>query len=132
MQISELMTKNVITLAPDSPILDHISIFTDNKIHHIPVQDATGEVVGMVSSKDFENYSNITRILEAKEDQPILVKDIMTEPIFAYFENVEVYQAAQAMIDNHLHAIVVVNLKEVMTGILTSTDLLQYIVEQRK
>ncbi|MCB1317304.1 MAG: CBS domain-containing protein [Leptospiraceae bacterium] len=125
--IKQIMTRQVITLEPDDKILDHIEIFNEHRIHHVPVvSPEDGEIVGMVSNRDFENYANIHRILQGK-DTPVRVKDIMTTPIFAYDEDVTVKAAAEAMIDNHIHSIAVVDKNEKLCGILTSTDLLRLI-----
>lgn len=125
MKISQLMTPNPITLNPEDLVIDCIDIFEENRIHHIPVVDMEGEIVGMVSSKDFENYQNISRVLSGI-DNPVKVSHIMTKPAFAYYENVTAHQAAQAMVDNNIHAIVVMSEKDEMVGILTATDLLRY------
>ncbi len=126
MQISKLMTPNPITLQPDDLVQDCLDVFEENRIHHIPVITEDNEVVGMVSSKDFENFQTITKMMSGI-DNPIKVSDIMSVPAFSYFETVTVHNAAEAMVDNNIHAIVVINEKEEMVGILTSTDLLRYL-----
>lgn len=125
--IRDLMTKQVITLPPKGRIVDHASIFDDHKIHHAPVVDEKGIVLGMVSSKDVQNYYNITRIVNSGSDDPITIKDIMTSPIFSYYEDVSITSAAEAMLDNNLHAVVVVDKSDKLIGIITSTDLIRFV-----
>ncbi len=127
--ISALMTRDVITLPPDDRIIDHARVFESNRIHHAPVVDRRGEILGMVSSRDIENYHNITRIVNSSGEDPVTIRDIMTSPIFSYLENVSIQAAAEAMLDNHLHAVVVVDKDEKMVGIVTSTDLLRFIAQ---
>lgn len=124
--IGELMTPDPITLTPEDAVLDCLGVFEENRIHHIPVVDLEGEIVGMVSSKDFENFVNISRVMAA-HDRPVTVGDIMTSPIFSYFSTVTAKKAAGAMVDNNIHAIVVVDEDEKLAGILTATDLLRYL-----
>lgn len=124
--IAELMTPNPVMISPDDRAIDQIEVFQRNKIHHLPVSER-GETVGMLSRKDVEHFLNIVRILTT-ERYDLRVRDIMTTPIFAYDEDVGIDQAAAAMVDNHIHAILVVSrTNEQILGILTSTDLLRYL-----
>lgn len=127
MKIADLMSTELITANEADPVLEYVETFKDKRIHHMPVVDETGEVAGLVSSKDIESFVNLSAILEAKDD-PVRMRDIMTAPVFSYFDDVTIDQAAQAMLDNRIHAIVAVNRNtEQTSGILTSTDILRYV-----
>jgi len=128
MKLSELMTPNPIVIAPDKPAIDQLGLFEENKIHHAPVQAVGGDIVGMISSKDLNQLSHVLKTIN-EGGRSILVRDIMTTPVFSYYEDVDIKKAAQAMVDNHINAIIVMNSKEEMTGILTSTDLLKHLSE---
>ena len=128
MKIGELMTRNVKTLSADEKVIDHLGIFKENKFHHIPVTGTGDEVVGMVSSTDFRNYTNLVRILDTRA-KPVLLRDIMSSPVVALYEHQETAEAARAMVDNVIHAVIVVGESGSMSGILTSTDLLRYMAE---
>lgn len=128
--LSDLMTPDPITLHPDDTVMDNLSIFEDNHVHHIPVVAEDDEVVGMISSRDFDNYLNILNVI-SNNGAPVRIKDIMTKPAFSYYEDVDVHHAAQAMVDNNIHAIVIVNRADAMVGIVTSTDLLRFLAEKK-
>ncbi len=123
--VRDIMTASVMTLAPEDRVLDKLKVFETHSINHAPVVDAERNVVGIVSRKDFENYVNIVKIMQAGEREPILIRDIMTAPAFTYREDIHIASAAQAMIDNQIHAIVIVD-EQRLVGILTSTDLLKH------
>lgn len=123
--IRDIMTRSVFTLQPTERVLDHLKVFEEHGINHAPVVDEQQAVVGLVSRKDFDNYVNIVKIMQAGEKEPVLIRDIMSTPVFTYSEDIHIGSAAQAMIDNQIHAIVVVR-GEQLAGILTSTDLLKY------
>lgn len=53
----------------------------------------------------------------------------MSSPVFTYSEDIHIGSAAQAMIDNQIHAIVVVRDNQ-LAGLLTSTDLLKYMADR--
>lgn len=127
--VADLMTRNVLTLKPGDRVVKHLDVFKKHGIHHIPVTDDEGHVVGLVSEKDFENYVNIVKIMQDR-DNPVEVKDIMTSPVFTYSEEIGIDAAAQAMIDNDIHAIVIRSRTEELAGILTSTDLLRHLANR--
>jgi CBS domain-containing protein len=50
--VEKVMTSNVATIAPDSPILDAAEIMLDRKISGLPVLDEHGNVLGMLTESD--------------------------------------------------------------------------------
>ena len=130
--IKDIMTRRVTTLKPEDRVLDHLKIFDEHNINHVPVITTEFEVAGIVSRKDFENYVNITRILHAGEEEPVKVKDVMTAPAFTFSENIHIGAAAQAMIDNQIHAIVITDSRNQLAGIITSTDLLEQMAGSKR
>ncbi len=52
-KVSEIMTSPVISVPPDMPIADCAKLMHEKKIHHIPVVNSAGMVVGMISATDF-------------------------------------------------------------------------------
>ena len=53
MRAHQIMTKPVITVAPDATILDAANIMLRRHISGLPVVDVTGKLVGIVSEGDF-------------------------------------------------------------------------------
>jgi len=51
--VAEIMTSPIITVDEYTPIKDCAKIMHKNKIHHLPVANKAGEVVGMISATDF-------------------------------------------------------------------------------
>ncbi|MCS7206291.1 MAG: CBS domain-containing protein [Leptospiraceae bacterium] len=131
--ISDLMTKKFITVSPEDYVIDVIELFEKHKVHHLPVKDKkTKEIIGMLSEKDIKDFINLMKLLQ-QEKYKLKVKDIMTTPIFAYYEDVGIDQAAQAMLDNKIHAIMVVSRDtEEYIGIITVTDLLKYLAQHKQ
>ncbi len=52
-KIRELMVSPVITVPLEMPIGECASLMRQNRIHHLPVADKSGNIVGMISSGDF-------------------------------------------------------------------------------
>ena len=47
------MTSPTITVDEHTPIADCAKIMHEKKIHHLPVTNKNGEVIGMISATDF-------------------------------------------------------------------------------
>jgi CBS domain-containing protein len=52
MHASEVMTTGVITVAPDTPVIQAVQLMLQHKISGLPVVDAQGSLVGIVSEGD--------------------------------------------------------------------------------
>ncbi len=53
MKAGDIMTGRVITISPDATVLEAIDLMTKNRISGLPVIDASGALVGMVTEGDF-------------------------------------------------------------------------------
>jgi CBS domain-containing protein len=53
MKAGDIMTGRVITISPDATVLEAIDLMTKNHISGLPVIDASGVLVGMVTEGDF-------------------------------------------------------------------------------
>jgi CBS domain-containing protein len=52
-KVSEVMTSPLITVRTDMSMAECARIMKDNRIHHLPVADEDGNLVGMISATDF-------------------------------------------------------------------------------
>jgi CBS domain-containing protein len=64
MKISEIMTKDVISVEGETPISEVAEIISQNKIHAVPVVDSERKVVGIITETDFftKDSSNMVYI----------------------------------------------------------------------
>ena len=53
MQVKDVMTRNVISVGADEPVVKAARMMLQNRISGLPVVDAKGELVGMVTEGDF-------------------------------------------------------------------------------
>jgi len=123
------MTRDPKTVSPDAAAADHIGMFDKHRFNHIPVVANDGEIVGIVSRKDIENYFNLMKLLN-EDGRRVKIRDIMTSPVFSYFDTVSVKDVAAAMIDNNIHAVIIVDRNEKLAGIVTSTDILRVVADR--
>ncbi len=61
MQAKDVMTKKVISVRPEDTILRAIRLMLQNKVSGLPVVDASGQLVGIVTEGDFYAVSRLAR-----------------------------------------------------------------------
>jgi CBS domain-containing protein len=52
-QVRQIMTSPIITIRTDMSMAECAKIMQEKKIHHLPVADEKGNLVGMISATDF-------------------------------------------------------------------------------
>ena len=52
-KVKDVMTSPLIAAHPDAPLPDCAKLMKKHKIHHIPVMDESGQLLGMISATDF-------------------------------------------------------------------------------
>jgi CBS domain-containing protein len=50
--VDKIMTRNVLTIAPDAPLIDAAEIMLNEKISGLPVVDDHGRLIGVISESD--------------------------------------------------------------------------------
>jgi acetoin utilization protein AcuB len=50
--VDKIMTRNVLTVHPDTPILDAAELMLDQKVSGLPVVDTANRLVGMITESD--------------------------------------------------------------------------------
>ena len=119
--VKSIMTTDLITVSPSTNLLTVRQIFMQNRIHHLPVTDNDGVLVGLLTTYD----------LWKNEIAPIAYKDVhvravMTRKIAKISSRDKIGTAAEIFLDNRFHALPVVDEKNVLIGIVTSHDVLKY------
>ncbi len=52
-KVKELMSSPLITASPEMTIVACAQLMKENRIHHLPVSDQSGNIIGMISANDF-------------------------------------------------------------------------------
>jgi CBS domain-containing protein len=67
--VGKLMTRKVRTVAPDALVVDAADLMTEHKIAGLPVVDAEGAVIGIVTESDLLQML-VRRLRGAEEQKP--------------------------------------------------------------
>ena len=52
-KVKDLMSTPLITVTPDMTLVECAKVMKEHRIHHLPVADEKGTIVGMISANDF-------------------------------------------------------------------------------
>lgn len=133
--VTHLMTKNPKTIHLKTPISEVGKIFSEGKIHHLPVVDGK-ELIGMVSYFDlirvsFEQSFGVTdkSAVYAVLDRTLDIEAIMTKDPVCIQAKGTIREAAEKLSTGQFHALPVVNEDHELIGIITSKDLIDYLLK---
>jgi CBS domain-containing membrane protein len=116
LQVRDLMTTALITANAKDPVSGAHAEMQVGVIHHLPVVDDRGKLVGVLSDRD------ILRSLGHRP--PKRVADVMTRDVVTIHPNAPAYQAAQVMLDEKIGSVLVVDDDGALIGMVTQTDYL--------
>lgn len=133
-KIENVMTTEVISLAPDDVMEKVRDIFDHYSIHHIPVVDSYRKVVGIISREDYYKILHGFSLFKAQQSEvynnailrSLLVGEVMTRQVARLSPEDSLQVAADYFRENMFHAIPIVDENDRLVGILTTYDLINY------
>jgi len=134
--VSEIMTKDLITLSPTASISEAAKIFNEKKVHHIPIV-SVGKLVGIVSKSDYLFFRR--GFLDTSEDEKMeeirmndyQVSYIMTKGVAILEPNSRINVALELFKENIFHAIPIVRGSK-LVGIVTTYDVVNQLASDRE
>jgi CBS domain-containing protein len=114
MKVRDVMTTDVTTVEPGTSLKEVAAILAERHISGLPVVDAAGSVVGVVSESD----------IVAKKGRD--VKTIMSKKLIAVDEETAVEEIAQLMTTHKIKRLPVMNGDKVV-GIVSRADIVNAI-----
>ncbi|WP_086476606.1 MULTISPECIES: CBS domain-containing protein [Arenibacter] len=132
--VSKIMSTDVITINFTNSLLDAERLFKKNKIRHIPVVN-NNKIVGMLSLTDLLRISFVDSFGEEDsiEDTPIYnmlsIEQVMVKDPVHVSADKTIKEVTEILSKQEFHALPVVD-KGKLVGIVTTTDLLNYLLEQ--
>jgi CBS domain-containing protein/gamma-glutamylcysteine synthetase len=123
LKVTEFMQTDLFTVQKDD-IVEFVAEMMDwRKIRYMPVEDAQGNLVGLITSRlllrHFVNHNRLN-----KKNQ-ILVKDIMIENPVTVSPDATLLEALQHMRESEIGCLPVVNKDNSLIGIITEMDFLR-------
>ncbi|CAM1370787.1 CBS domain-containing protein [Tenacibaculum litoreum] len=132
--VSVIMTKDVITLSSTDDLITAEKIFKKEHIRHIPVVSGN-EIKGMLSYTDLLRISFADAVDESETDVDTVVYNmftidqVMAKNLETVSSSTTIKEVAEILAKKEFHALPVVDNNE-LVGIVTTTDLIYYLLEQ--
>jgi CBS domain-containing protein len=123
LEAKDIMTKQVICIKRDIPVIEAIRIMSTNNITGIPVVEDDMILVGILSEQD------VLRLLHTYEDEKNrTVNDFMTQPAIHFEENEPLLDVCYCLRDNSIRRVPVTSNDKVV-GVISRSDILKCILQ---
>lgn len=117
MQVKELMSKNIASVTPDTPIIEVAKIMKKMNIGSVPVCEGD-KVIGILTDRDIV----LREVAMGKNIEGVTAKDVMTVGISTAAPEMDVHEAAKLMADKQVRRLPVVE-EDRLIGMLALGDL---------
>ncbi len=119
LKVKDYMTRDVITVTPDTTVREVIRLIENTGHDGFPVVDSSGKVVGYVSSRDL-----------LRKPATMRVEDIMSTQLYVAREYMDLRDAARVMFRTGHSKLPVVDSDGKLLGIITNADVIRSQIER--
>lgn len=133
--VSTIMSTQLVILNTTDSLEKAEHLFKKHNIRHIPVVEGHKKIVGMLSLTDLLRISFADGAYEDEEDIESVVYEmftltqVMAKKIKSVAPNTSVKEVAELLAAKEFHAVPVVDNGD-LVGIVTTTDLIKYLLKQ--
>lgn len=135
MQVRDVMTREVVTVGPDTSAKDVAAVMAERGFAAVPVVDPGGRLVGIVAEVDVlrDRLPQDPRLHLRRTEAagapppPVLVREVMTEAVRAVEPGSDLADVARLFVDHRLRSAPVLD-GDRLVGIVSRRDLLRALV----
>ncbi|MEZ5562860.1 MAG: CBS domain-containing protein [Gammaproteobacteria bacterium] len=132
--VSKIMSSNLKTIHTGQKLSEVRRLLTDNPFDHVPVVSGD-KLVGILSSADlmrltFDAGNTDPRSMDAVLDSQFTIEGTMTKDPVTIRGGDTIRAAAELLVKSARHSLPVLTESGKLVGIVTSTDLINYLLEQ--
>jgi len=118
LKVEDVMSVRILSFQATDPIARALEAMSAAHVHHAPVVDHRGRLVGMLSDRD------LLRGLAASSGQAAPVATVMSTTPRTVAPDVPLGSATSVLLDHDIHALAVVDHEGALVGMLSTRDLL--------
>jgi acetoin utilization protein AcuB len=135
-KVKEAMRVDVVTVTPDTPAKQAFELMRTGKFHHLPVVDARGKIVGIVSDRDIRNVAvffdkEARNTTDYHISPSVVTREIMTKNPVTVAPDDDLGHASDLMAKHNFGGLPVAENGKVV-GILTRFDLMKLLAKLLK
>jgi len=119
LEVGDIMTEDVTTVCPGSPVVSAAKIMSDKNISCIIVSD-NGDLSGIITETDLLKRA----VAEGNDFRRMTVEQIMSSPVRSVPCNLSVLEAGRIIEDENIRRLIVLEEKR-LVGIITQTDIVR-------
>ena len=117
MLVKQIMTKDVIVIAPDKSIVDAARQMLDGECGVLPVVE-NDRLIGMVTDRDI-----VVRAISNGKGCQTAVRDVMSQDVLYCYEEDTIEALARNMSEQQIHRELVLNKDKRLVGIISLSDI---------
>jgi CBS-domain-containing membrane protein/PII-like signaling protein len=131
---ADVMTREVVTVPPDISVLEATRLMTQRRLKRLPVVDAMGHLLGIVSRVDL--LRTVAEGYPAPEQRPSweqparLVADVMRRQVPTVSLKASLPEVIDAIVSTRLNRAVVIDEQRRVVGIVTDAELVRRLGER--
>jgi len=122
----DVMSKRVMTLKPDSRVVDVIRLLAEHKVTGAPVVSEDMHLLGMVTEKDI-----LMMLLYDKNIKTKTVSDLMTKEVISFNEEDDLMEIFKILVENNFRRVPILS-NGTLTGIVSRRDIIHFLSERAK
>jgi len=149
--LKEIISTDVVSVNPHDTLREALSVMVENRVSALPVVNNRGYCIGVISvtdllgmTKDLSDELNalsesggldhavLVQKLEHADLLTELVQDFMSTDVVSVQVDSTLQHAAQQMLRNRVHRLVVLDDRRQMVGVLSTMDLLAAFADEQK
>ena len=117
-----IMSTDIVSVTPETPITEVVQLLADNDISGVPVVDATGHLLGIVSEKD------VLGLVSSERSASGTAGDHMTTDVITFNQDDDLIAICECLVNNPFRRVPILKDGK-LVGILSRRDLIKYILE---
>jgi CBS domain-containing protein len=124
LKAKDIMTKDVITVKTDTPIINVLKLIAEHNISGLPVVEDDMTLVGIVSEKD------VLSLFYNDDDDEITVEDFMTQPPLFFDEEESLLDVCDFLRKNIFRRVPITS-EGKLVGIISIRDVIECILQSK-
>lgn len=131
--VRDLMTRDVVSVGPDTPVREIGRIMIERSLRALPVVNAAGEMLGVVTDREVVEHF-LPRIKAGSPagvvaEREVSAKDVMRKSILGVSEDQSIADVAALMVNRDVARVPVVS-EGKLVGFLSRADIVRKLLEQ--
>ena len=124
----QIMTSPILTLSPDTSLVDAYLFILDHRFRHVPVTSDDKKLIGILSDRDLLRAAAGISTTSSGSGPVKTIQEIMKTTVLTASPETEIRQIARVFFEERVGAMPILDASESVVGIITRSDILRTLV----